>query len=448
MHLHDEVKKTNHKDNQNQNNGKGMKLKPALKKPSLDEFHTTIEKLKQSKIDLNRNAKLNRIMNNHQPSPVIDTAVEPHKPKKHLRFNNQVEQRMINNVTDGRPEDDYRNRIFQYSALNEYLRSVAEEVESVEEEDDDELSSEQEDEDLDILGPSANERINSSRGIAVPDDDDDDEDDGIDPNKFKNLRRSYSLTHRRNSRHTMKSSMASTPKRKTKIETTVKLPPTTLKNCIDEDEDYDIYDGSGGMSDDNDSRFMISQQQQEFNTSQNMGYLDEDEDEEELSESSGRGISIAQSPNINPYNYMDTEDGVDIDLSLNGHGTPLRYVRLSTSSPAVTQYYPKDDEDDDDDDTTSSEEAARARLQDYTSMGSNQNGDEGRHRLYLDDGTPNDDSEVDTYPTPKSNSQRRIIFENNKIKVNNNPYSYTNGYGYQDEVLDETNLSSADLFGK
>jgi hypothetical protein len=143
MHLHsDNEKKPQTNFNTNTN------LKSALKKPSLDEFHKTIESLKQAKIALDNNNKLNVPKN-----------------KKHLRFNNEVEQRISVNVI---PEDDYRyNPRFQHSALNEYLRSVAEEEDD---DDDDEIN--------------FYDEVESTS-------DEDSEDDGLDKNKFKNLNRNY-----------------------------------------------------------------------------------------------------------------------------------------------------------------------------------------------------------------------------------------------------------------
>jgi len=232
MHLHsDNEKKPQTNFNTNTN------LKSALKKPSLDEFHKTIESLKQAKIALDNNNVLNVPKN-----------------KKHLRFNNQVEQRISVNVN---PEDDYRyNPRFQHSALNEYLQSVNDEEDD---EEDDEIN--------------FYDEVDS-------DSDEDDEDDGLDKNKFKNLNRNYSIM--------MKKS----------FETTHKLPPTTLKGADDDSDD---------------------------SSSQNFSF-----------EEYGQDFEITETT-TEPY-YIDTEEN-----RLNYNESNPKYVRLSTSSPAVYDYKESED---------------------------------------------------------------------------------------------------------
>jgi len=226
MHLHsDNEKKPQTNFNTNTN------LKSALKKSSLDEFHKTIEDLKQAKISLDNNNKLN-----------------VKKNKKHLRFNNEVEQRISINII---PEETYRyNTRFQHSALNEYLQSVAEE-----EDDEEEINYYDE-------VPSTSE--------------DDSEDDGLDKNKFKNLNRNYSIL------------------KKKSFETTHKLPPTTLKGADSESD---------------------------CSSSQNNFSFEEYGQDFEISESSS-----------DPY-YIETEEN-----RLNYNESNPKYVRLSTSSPAVYDY--------------------------------------------------------------------------------------------------------------
>jgi len=283
MHLHsDNEKKPQTNFNTNTN------LKSALKKPSLDEFHKTIESLKQAKIALDNNNKLNVPKN-----------------KKHLRFNNEVEQRISVNVI---PEDDYRyNPRFQHSALNEYLRSVAEEEDD---DDDDEIN--------------FYDEVESTS-------DEDSEDDGLDKNKFKNLNRNYSIM------------------KKKSFETTHKLPPTTLKGA---DDDSD-------MSSQN--NFSFEEYGQDF----------------EITETSA-----------DPY-YIETE-GNRLDYN---ESNP-KYVRLSTSSPAVYDYKESD-----------VNEKRPSNL---------------RSHALVDDDFDEDE-----------------IYELKETKKAT----------FDEEVLDDTNLSAADLFG-
>ncbi|OUM60283.1 hypothetical protein PIROE2DRAFT_13999 [Piromyces sp. E2] len=284
MHLHsDNEKKPQTNFNTNTN------LKSALKKPSLDEFHKTIESLKQAKIALDNNNKLNVPKN-----------------KKHLRFNNQVEQRISVNVN---PDDDYRyNPRFQHSALNEYLRSVAEE------EDDDD------DDDINFY-----DEVESTS-------DEDSEDDGLDKNKFKNLNRNYSIMKRKS------------------IEITHKLPPTTLKGA---DDDSDCSSSQ--------NNFSFEEYGQDF----------------EITETTA-----------DPY-YIETEEN-----RLNYNDSNPKYVRLSTSSPAVYDYKESD-----------VNERRPSNL---------------RSHAIVDDDF--DDDEI--YELRET---KRATFD--------------------EEVLDDTNLSAADLFG-
>jgi len=233
MHLHsDNEKKPQTNFNTNTN------LKSALKKSSLDEFHQTLESLRQAKIALDNNNKLNVPKN-----------------KKHLRFNNEVEQRISVNIN---PDDDYRyNPRFQHSALNEYLKSVAEEV------DDDE------DDDINFYDEAESEE--------------DSEDDGLDKNKFKNLNRNYSLMKGRS------------------FEITHKLPPTTLKPA---DDDSDCSSSQ--------NNFSFEEYGQEFEITEN---------------------------STDPY-YIETEEN-----RLNYNESNPKYVRLSTSSPAVYDYTEPDNKE-------------------------------------------------------------------------------------------------------
>jgi len=281
MHLHsDNEKKPQTNFNTNTN------LKPALKKSSLDEFHKTIEDLKLAKISLDNNNKLNIKKN-----------------KKHLRFNNEVEQRISVNVI---PEETYGyNTRFQQSALNEYLQSVAEE-----EDDEEEINFYDE-------VPSTSE--------------DDSEDDGLDKNKFKNLNRNYSIM------------------KKKSFETTHKLPPTTLKGADSESD---------------------------CSSSQNNFSFEEYGQDFEITESSS-----------DPY-YIETEEN-----RLNYNESNPKYVRLSTSSPAVY---------------------------DYTEGENNKKGNSLGNNYEIDD---NFDNEV------------YELRETKKVT-------------FGEEVLDDTNLSAADLFGK
>lgn len=279
MHLHsdnEQKRQTNFNTNTN--------LKSALKKSSLDEFHKTIESLKQAKIQLDNNNKLN-----------------VPKSKKHLRFNNEVEQRISVNVI---PEDEYKyNTRFQHSALNEYLKSVAEEVDDEEEEE-----------------------INFYDEVS----DDDSEDDGIDKNKFKNLNRNYSYMKRRS------------------FETTHKLPPTTLKGADSESD---------------------------CSSSQNNFSFEEYGQDFEITETS-----------TDPY-FIETEEN-----RLNYNDSNPKYVRLSTSSPAVYDYQESD------------------------------NTRRGTSLKYDIDDDFDDDEMYELKETRK--------------------------VGFDEEVLDDSNLSAADLFGK
>jgi len=281
MHLHsdnEQKRQTNFNTNTN--------LKSALKKSSLDEFHKTIESLKQAKIQLDNNNKLNLP-----------------KSKKHLRFNNEVEQRISVNVV---PEDDYRyNSRFQHSALNEYLKSVAEE------EDDDD------DEDVNFY-----DEVSSSES----------EDDGVDKNKFKSLNRNYSFMKKRS------------------FETTHKLPPTTLKGADSESD---------------------------CSSSQNNFSFEEYSQDFEITEASA-----------DPY-FIESEEN-----RLNYNDSNPKYVRLSTSSPAVYDYKESDNI---------------------------KKGSILRNNYDIDDDY--DDDEM--YELKET---RKISFD--------------------EEVLDDTNLSAADLFGK
>lgn len=282
MHLHsDNEKKPQTNFNTNTN------LKSALKKSYVDDFHKTIESLKQAKIALDNNNKLN-----------------VPKSKKHLRFNNQVEQRISVNIN---PDDDYRyNPRFQHSALNEYLRSVAEEVEDDEEDD-----------------------INFY-DEAESDSDEDSEDDGIDKNKFKNLNRNYSLMKGRS------------------FEITHKLPPTTLKGA-DDDSDYS-----------SENNFSFEEYGQDF----------------EITEGT-----------TDPY-YIETEEN-----RLNYNESNPKYVRLSTSSPAVYDYTEPENN-----------ERRGSNLKNHSNI--------------------DDDFDDDIYE-----------------------FKTTKKATFADEVLDDSNLSSADLFG-
>lgn len=273
-----------HSDNENKpkaNFNTNTNLKSALKKSSLDEFHKTIEALKQAKISLDNNNKLN--------IP---------KSKKHLRFNNEVEQRISVNVI---PEDNYRyNSRFQHSALKEYLKSVAEEVDEEEEE-------------INVY-----DEVSSSS---------DEEDDGLDKNKFKNLNRNYSIMQKKN------------------FETTHKLPPTTLK---DADSDSDLS---------SQNNFSFEEYGQEF----------------EITEAS------------DPY-YIETEEN-----RLKYNDSNSKYVRLSTSSPAVYDY----------------KESDNSRTE--SSL---------KNKYDIDDD-----------------------FDEDMYEINN-----ANKITFNEEVLDDSNLSAADLF--
>jgi len=287
MHLHsDNEKKPQTNFNTNTN------LKSALKKSSLDEFHKTIEALKMAKISLDNNNKLNIPKN-----------------KKHLRFNNEVEQRISVNV---HPEDDYRyNPRFQHSALNEYLKSVAEEEDDDDDDDDDDMN--------------YYDEVESSS-------DEEEEDDGIDKNKFKNLNRNYSMM------------------KKKSFEITHKLPPTTLKGADSESDDC--------------------------SSSQNNFSFEEYGQDFEITEATA-----------DPY-YIETEEN-----RLNYNDSNPKYVRLSTSSPAVYDYKESD---------------ANEKI--HSSL---------RNKHDIDDDF--DDDEI------------YELKETNKV--------------YDEEVLDESNLSAADLFG-